>query len=76
MTKFKKFGVVIMLSSLLTNGTFSVEYSIGNLNIGYEKQIDSTQQNEKNDVTGLSRKASNSELEEDRQKFEYIEYLK
>lgn len=65
MTILKKIGVVSMLSGLLTNGTVSVEYSVGDVTIGYEHQIEQEHQEHqvKQDVheivAELSRKASN-----------------
>lgn len=60
-TILKKIGVVSMLSGLLTNGTVSVEYSVGDFTIGYEHQVEEHQveQDVHEKVAELSRKASN-----------------
>ncbi len=63
-TILKKIGVVSMLSGLLTNGTVSVEYSVGDFTIGYEHQVELEQEQQVEQdvhekVAELSRKANN-----------------
>jgi hypothetical protein len=61
-TILKKIGVVSMLSGLLTNGTVSVEYSVGDFTVGYEHQVEQEQQVEQDvheKVAELSRKTNN-----------------
>lgn len=56
--------MITLLSGLILNGTFSAEYSVGDLTIGFEYQYqqevqETIQKNEKSKVAELSRKANN-----------------
>jgi len=57
-TKIKKIGVVVIMS-IIFNGTFSIEYSYDDLTIAYEHQVETEQQCKKNEVAKVSRKVNN-----------------